>query len=79
MVSSNCSYLIIIVICLHTVIWFQVFLSNTNNFLNRSIWPTDGTLTDTSTPSQNGPGSNGDEGIVHIPQSFRTGTSLPDF
>ena len=31
MVSSIYSYLIIIV-CLHKVTWFQVFLSNTNNF-----------------------------------------------
>ena len=30
MVSSDYFYLIII-ISLHTVIWFQVFLSNTNN------------------------------------------------
>ena len=32
-VSSKYSYLIvIIIICLHTVIWFQIFLSYTNNF-----------------------------------------------
>ena len=30
MVSNNYFYLIII--CLHTVIWFHVFLSNTNDF-----------------------------------------------
>ena len=42
--------------------WFQVFLSNTNNFLNRSIWSIDGTLTDTtSTPSHSEPGSNYNE------------------
>ena len=33
--SFKYSYLIII--CLHTVIWFQVFLSNTNNLL-AIIW-----------------------------------------
>ena len=30
-------------------------------FLNRSIWPMDGTLTRTTTPDQSGPGSNGNE------------------
>ena len=70
---------------LHTVAWFQVFLSNINNFyiviyfqvtnnnplstihilkwwfLNSSMWTTDGTQTDTTTPSQSGPGSNDNE------------------
>ena len=32
MVSSNYSYLIII-ICFHTFMWFQVFLSTTNNYM----------------------------------------------
>ena len=32
MFSSKYSYLIIMVIGLHSVIWFQVFLFNTNNF-----------------------------------------------
>ena len=36
-VSSNYSYLIIIIICLHPVIWFQEFLSSTNN-LYTIIW-----------------------------------------
>ena len=31
-----------------------------------------GTLTFTITPSQSGPESNGNEGVLHIPQSFRT-------
>ena len=32
MISSNYSYLMIIIIfCLHRVIWFQVFQSNTDN------------------------------------------------
>ena len=32
----------------------------------------DGTLTGTTTPGQSGPESNGDEGVVHISQSFKT-------
>ena len=34
-----------------------------------------GTLSGTTTPGQSGPGSNGNEGVVHIPQSSRTGAS----
>ena len=41
---------------LHTVIWFQVFLSNTNNFY--------GTLIDTIAPSLSDPGTNGNEGVT---------------
>ena len=33
---------------LHVVILYQKFLFNTNNFLNKSIWPIDRTLTDTT-------------------------------
>ena len=41
-----------------------------------SIWPIDGTLIDTTTPSQSGPGSNSDKGELHIHKSYRIG-SLP--
>ena len=41
--------------------------------LNRSIWPIDGILTDTTTPSQRWPGSNGNEGLVHTPWRRRIG------
>ena len=44
------------VICSHTVKW-----------LNCSIWPIDGTLIGTTTPSQSGLENNGNEGIFHIP------------
>ena len=57
-----------VIICLHTVIWFQVFLSNTNN-LPTSIWSIDRTLTGTTT---SGPRSNGSEGVFHTPKSFTT-------
>ena len=33
-------------------------------------------LTDTTTPGQSEPGSNGNESILHIPQNSRTGASL---
>ena len=35
--------------------------------LNSSIWPIDGTLTGTTTLDQNGPESNGNKRILHIP------------
>ena len=47
-------------------------------FLNKSIQPIDGTLTDTSTPDQNGPGNNGNEEVLHITQVSRTGASSSD-
>ena len=37
----------------------------------------DGTLTGATTLGQSGPGSNGNEGVLHIPQSSITGTSPP--
>ena len=47
-------------------------------WLNSSIWPWDETLAGTSTPDQNGPGSNGNETVLHVPLSSRTGASLSD-
>ena len=35
---------------------------------NRSIWPIDRTLSDASTSSQSGPGSDCNECVLHIPQ-----------
>ena len=49
-----------------------------SKWLNRSIWPINGTLTDTTTPSLSKPGCTGNEGALHIPQSSRTGASLSD-
>ena len=43
--------------------------------MNSSIWSIDGTLTDNTTKSQNGPGSNAYEEVLHIPQISRTGAS----
>ena len=36
---------------------------------NSSIWPIDRTLSDATTLGQSGPGSNGNEGVLHILQS----------
>ena len=66
MISSNYSYLIII-ICLHTVIWFQIFLFKINNLLT-VIKSIDETLTGITTLSQGGSGSNGNEKVPHTPQ-----------
>ena len=43
-----------------------------------SIYPIDGTLTGATTPGQSGPGINGNERVLHIPQGSRNGTSPPD-
>ena len=44
-----------------------------------SIWPIDGTLSGATTPVQSKPGSNGNEGVLCIPQSSSiTGTSPSD-
>ena len=40
-------------------------------WLNISIWHIDRTLTGTTSPGQSGPGSNGNEGVLHITQSWR--------
>ena len=46
---------------------------------NSSIWPIDRTLTGATTLSQSGPGSDGNEGVLCIPQSSSiTGASMSD-
>ena len=37
---------------------------------NTSIWPIDRTLSSATTQDQSGPESNGNEGVLHIPQNF---------
>ena len=45
-----------------------------------SIWPIDSTLSGAATPGQSGAGSDGNEGVLSIPQSScNTGTSLSDY
>ena len=50
----------------------------TKAWLNSSIWPIDGILKGSTTLSQSRPGSNGNEGILHIPQSSKTRASPSD-
>ena len=46
---------------------------------NSSIWPIDRTLSGAITPGHSGPGNNGNDGVLHIPQSPTiTGTSPSD-
>ena len=49
-------------------------LADTNNSSNRSIWP----ITGTTTMGQSGPGSNGNEGVLHTLQNTKTRASLSD-
>ena len=48
--------------------WGHTFLSNTNIFLNRSVWTRDWILTGTTTQVQSGPGSNDNEWVLHTPR-----------
>ena len=57
------SYNLTSVICLHTVC---------------SIWPIDRTLSGASTPGQSRHGSNGNEGVFHIPQIFKARATPSD-
>ena len=43
-----------------------------------SIWPIDRTLSGTTSLGQSGPGSNDNEGVIHIPPSSKTGESPLD-
>ena len=46
---------------------------------NCSTWPIDRTLSGATTPGQSGPGYDGNEGVLHIPESSSiTGASLSD-
>ena len=42
-----------------------------------SIWPIDRTLSDTTTPGQSGPGSDGNKGVLCISQSSSIAGALP--
>ena len=57
--------------------YFKQFSNISTQF--SSIYPIDRTLLGATTPTQNGPGSDGNEGVLRIPQSFSiTGTSPSD-
>ena len=49
-----------------------------SKWLNSSIWLSDRALTGTTTPGQSGLGSNGNEVLLHITQSLKTGASSAD-
>ena len=75
--------------CLHTVKLFQVLLINAKRFYSILIIPCKrymnsiqlihGTLICTHTPGQSELERNGIKGVLHIPQSSRTGTSSSVF
>ena len=44
---------------------------------NSSIWHIDRILSSANTPGQSGPGSNGNEGVLCIPQSSSITGALP--
>ena len=57
----------------HTIKWFQVLLYNSHNLTLVtcfhtvcSVWPIDRTQSGATTPGQSGPGSNGNEEVLHI-------------
>ena len=52
--------------------WMQLKWSNS------SIWLIDKALSSANTQGQSGPGSNDNEGALHIPQNSRTGASSSD-
>ena len=60
-----------------TVLFHTIQFSISTQF--GSIWPIDRTLSDITTLGQCGPGNDGNEGVLHIPQrSSITGTSSSD-
>ena len=44
---------------------------------NSYIWPIDRTLSDATTPGESGPGSDGNVGVLHVPQSSCITEVLP--
>ena len=67
---------------------YQTVLFQTNQFsisylfvlslnVKQFIWPKDRTVSGATTPNQSGPGSDGNEGVLCIPESI-TGTSALD-
>ena len=44
---------------------------------NTSIWPIDRAFSGATTPCENGPGSDGNEGVHRIPQSSSTDGASP--
>ena len=74
------------IICLQTVKWSVLFLTiqfNASHLFAHSLsveqfYLTHTILSGATTPGWSGPGSNGNEGALHIPQSSKTGASPSD-
>ena len=71
--------------CFHTVRWFQVLLYNSHNLTSViclqavcSIRLIDRTLSGAIIPGQSGPGSNGNEGVLHILRITKAAASPSD-
>ena len=69
----------------HTVKWFLVLLYKSPNLRSViclhtvcSIWPIDRTLSGATTPGWSGPGNNGNEVVLLIPQIFKAGVTPTD-
>ena len=67
---------------MHTVKWLQLLLYNSHNLTSAiylhtvcSIWPIDMTLSGCTNLGKSWPGSNGNEGVLWIPQIFKSGPS----
>ena len=60
------------------IIQFKIRHLFTYKCLNGSIWPIDGSLLGTTPLGQSEPWSNGNEEVLHIPQSPMTETSPSD-
>ena len=52
------------------MLWYQEFLSNTNNFQADNIWPIYGILKGTTTLNQSGAGSKGNKGALTFSRSW---------
>ena len=62
-------------LCMKTVLFQTIQFSISTQF--SYIWPTDRILSGATTPGKSGPGSDGDEGILRIPQSSSITGILP--
>ena len=60
-----------------TVLFLVIQFSISTQF--SSIWPIDRTLSSATTPSQSGPGSDGNEGVPRIPQSSGITRASPSY
>ena len=70
---------------MHTVKWFQILQYNSHNLIQVicehtvcSIWALDRTLSGATATGPSGPGSNENEGELHIPQISTAGASPSD-